>query len=58
MKHGACNTKLMVAAAHAQQAHSARCVNINYTDTGLFGLSVTGHAEEVASNLQKHYFLL
>jgi len=48
---GELNTKLMSAADHAQKAHSVHCLNINYSDTGLFGLSVAADSQEVGDVL-------
>jgi len=50
---GANNSKLMFTAGeHLSMPYTTACVNIGYSDTGLFGLSVTSHQTEIAPLLK------
>jgi len=53
IKHGAGNSKLMFSAGeHLSKPFTSSCVNIGYSDAGLFGLAVTAHNSEIAPLLK------
>lgn len=53
MHRGAIQSALVSAAApFAQHPFSVNCVNINNADSGMFGISISGHGDEAGDILK------